>query len=103
MEAAERGRASLIDAAHFADRMSIFEGRPQLFGTQLDWSDEGELQPAPVKDPEHLDARRGAIGLPPIAEVLAQARAHAVGGPPQDLEARRAAFQEWAHRVGWRR
>jgi hypothetical protein len=103
MEAAEKGKASLIDAAHFADRMSVFEGRAQLFGTQLDWNEAGELEPAPVKEPEHLNARRGAIGLPPIEEVLAQARAHAIGGPPPDLEARRAAFLAWAERVGWRR
>lgn len=102
MDAAEKGKASLVDAAHFADRMSVFEGRPQLFGTQLDWTPDGALIPAPVKEPQHLNARRAAIGLPPIEEVLEHARAHAAGGPPPDLEERRAAFEDWARRVGWR-
>jgi hypothetical protein len=102
LEAAPKGQASMVDAAHFADRIAVFEGKPQLFGTQLDWADNGELHPAPVENPDQLDARRAAVGLPPIGVLMAHARQAAVGGPPPDLEERRAAFDDWARKVGWR-
>lgn len=102
MDAAQKGQASMIDAAHFADRIAVFEGKPQLFGTQLDWGDDGQLAPAPVEDPDQLDARRAAVGLPPIEDLLVHARQAAAAGPPADLAVRRAAFDAWAKRVGWR-
>jgi hypothetical protein len=33
---------------------------------------------------------------------MADAREAAVGGPPPDLAERRAAFEAWAKKVGWR-
>ncbi|MFZ4068616.1 MAG: DUF6624 domain-containing protein [Caulobacterales bacterium] len=102
MDAAQKGQASLIDAAHFADRIAVFEGKPQLFGTQLDWGADGQLAPAPVSEPAQLDARRAAVGLPPLDDLLVHAREATRSGPPADLEARRAAFDGWAKRVGWR-
>lgn len=101
MEAAGEGQANMIDVAHFADRVAVFEGKPQLFGTQLDWSEAGELVPAPMEPEEDVAARRAAVGLPPLEELLAHARSQA-GAKPADHEARRAAFEAWARRVGWR-
>lgn len=98
------GDASALDAAYLADRIAVFEGRPQVFGTQFDWVD-GALSPAPVADPGDLDTRRASVGLPPIAEAVAQARASAAAEGdrgPSDLAARTAAFEAWARRVGWR-
>jgi hypothetical protein len=58
-----------------------------------------------VEAPDGLDARRAALGLPPMAEALEAANR----GPrepgdvrPGDLAARREAFEVWARRVGWR-
>jgi hypothetical protein len=104
LAAIPRGDASALDAAYLSDRIAVFEGRPQLFGTQLDWFD-GALSPAPVAEPDDLDTRRASVGLPPIAEAVAQARAAAAAesdNGPADLAARRAAFEAWARRVGWR-
>jgi hypothetical protein len=104
LEATPRGDANALDAAYLADRIAVFEGRPQLFGTQFDWA-EGVLSPAPVAAPEGLDARRASVGLPPIAEVTANVRARAAAEgetPPADAAERRAAFEAWARRVGWR-
>lgn len=102
MQAAEKGEASMIDAAHFADRIAVYEGKPQLFGTQLDWGPDGALAPAPLAEPDKVDQRRALVGLPPIADLLAQAKEAAIGGPPPDLAERRAAFEAWAKSVGWR-
>ncbi|NDC59721.1 MAG: hypothetical protein EBZ50_13045 [Alphaproteobacteria bacterium] len=102
MQAAEQGEASMIDAGHFADRIAVYEGKPQLFGTQLDWGPDGLLAPALMDDAETVDQRRRTIGLPPLADLMADAREAAVGGPPPDLAERRAAFEAWAKKVGWR-
>lgn len=105
LDGVERGAASLIDAAYLADRIAVFEGRPQRFGTQFDWDADGALSPAPILAPEGVDARRAEIGLPPMAEAIAAMRAQASAegaGPPRDLQARRAAFEAWARKTGWR-
>jgi len=38
----------------------VFEGRPQLYGTQLEPDDEGRLQPYPIEDAERIEERRRA-------------------------------------------
>jgi hypothetical protein len=45
------------------------------------------------------------VGLPPIAEAIAEMRARAAAegdAAPTDLAQRRAEAEEWAVRVGWR-
>lgn len=80
------------------DCISFFEGRPQLYGTYFDWQD-GELKPAAIEDPDHLDARRASFGLPPMAETLAK---FVLSKPPKDLEKKKKEFQSWLTSVGWR-
>jgi len=104
-EAAARGEATPLQAAMLEDRVRHLEGRPSLHGTLLDWDETGRLSPGPVEAPEGLDARRAALGLPPIAEALEAAnRGPREPGdvPPGDLTARQVAFDAWARRVGWR-
>lgn len=102
MDAAQKGEASMIDAAHFADRIAVFEGKPQLFGTQLDWDEAGVLKPALLEgDVAAADARRAMVGLPPLADLLAHAR-KAAPQAPGDLAERREAFDAWARKAGWR-
>jgi hypothetical protein len=106
LEAAAIGQANVLDAAYLSDRIAVFEGRGQVFGTQMDWDAEGVLSPAEINDPEGLDERRASVGLPPLDVQLEQARAHAAAeghGPPMDLAARRIAFAAWAIKVGWRK
>lgn len=104
LDAIPAGDANAIDAAYLSDRIAVFEGRPQLFGTQFDWF-AGALSPSPVAEPELLDERRASVGLPPIAETIAAMRANAAAEgerPPADLAARQAAFEAWVRRTGWR-
>lgn len=105
LDAIPEGQANPIDAAYLADRIAVFEGRGQIFGTQFDWDAAGQLSPAPVNEPEALDARRASVGLPPLADTLAEMRAGAAADgetAPADHAARRAGFEAWARRVGWR-
>ncbi|MBO9880741.1 DUF6624 domain-containing protein [Xanthomonas sp. D-109] len=59
--AAENGRYSKEDLALFVDRNRILSGRPQLYGTQH--KSDGSL--FEVEQPEQLQQRRAAMGLPP--------------------------------------
>ncbi|HVV33175.1 MAG TPA: DUF6624 domain-containing protein [Vitreimonas sp.] len=105
LEAIPRGDANPLDAAYLSDRIAMYEGRPQVFGTQFDWDANGQLSPAPIKDPQSVDERRAALGLPPMADTIAEVRANAAaegGAPPADLAQRRAQFEAWTRRVGWR-
>lgn len=105
LDAIPRGQANALDAAYLADRIAVFEGAEQTFGTQFDWDANGQLSPAPTRDPADLDERRASVGLPPISEVTAHMRARAASegdAPPPDRAQRQADFEAWARRVGWR-
>ena len=105
LDAIPSGDANALDAAYLSDRIAVFEGRGQTFGTQFDWDAQGQLSPAPIRDPHDVEERRASVGLPPLAETIAQMRTSAaaeIEHPPADLAQRRAQFEAWARRVGWR-
>lgn len=105
LDAIPRGQANALDAAYLADRIAVFEGRPQTFSTQFDWDEAGLMSPAPIADEEGVDARRASVGLPPMADTIAHMRANAAAegqAAPADHAQRRADFDAWARRTGWR-
>lgn len=64
-EAAAKGEADPQDAAMMEDRNLMYQGKKQIYGTQIS---NGELYP--IENEENVDARRAAVGLPPLAEYL---------------------------------
>ncbi|HEY8985328.1 MAG TPA: DUF6624 domain-containing protein [Streptomyces sp.] len=66
--AVEQGEAPVRHWAHLLDRCAVNAGDPQVYGTQYRLSPDG-VQMLPVREPEHLDARRARAGLPPHAPV----------------------------------
>jgi ketosteroid isomerase-like protein len=62
-QAVKSGEADGINLAYLADRVATAEDRKQVYGTQFD---DGE--PLPIEDEAHVDERRQAIGLAPLAE-----------------------------------
>lgn len=105
LEAAAQNEINVLDTAYLSDRIAVFEGCSQLFGTQFDWDANGQLSPAPCADEALLDERRASIGLPPIAETIGAMRANAAESGescPADVAQRRADFDAWTRRVGWR-
>lgn len=68
-EAVAKGEADADDAAMLEDRILMSEGKKQIYGTQLR-TVEGKLELYPIDDEENVDARRAAVGLPPLAEYL---------------------------------
>ena len=105
LAAVETGDANALDAAYLSDRIAVLEGRPQLFGTQFDWDRAGLLSPAPIDDPGRVDERRASVGLAPMAETIAGMRAQAAAEgetAPSDYATRRAEYDAWARKAGWR-
>lgn len=69
MQECPAGEVAKIDLAYLTDRVRLGEGRPQIYGTQVEIKN-GRWQPKEVEDAENLDRRRKEVGLPPIAEYL---------------------------------
>ena len=87
------------------DRIRAFEGRPQRFGTQLDWDVNGQLSPLPIEDADSVDDRRRMLGLAPLEHELAERRRAMTEGPerpPADWPARQREMETWLRAVGWR-
>jgi uncharacterized protein DUF6624 len=97
-----------VDPLHVAlveDRILMLEGRPQQYGTQVDWDDKGVLNPLPIADPGDVDVRRRAVGRGPLDEDIEQIRAEARSHgecAPADLASHKATAEAWARSVGWR-
>ena len=103
-EAAEKGDAPKKQVAFLTDRIRFNEGKPQIYGTVLDWNERGEFT-CELEDPDKVDELRNSVGMPPFEqsrqehknEVLAEG-----GKSPDDFEAYRDGMAEWARSVGWR-
>lgn len=57
--------------AYLYDRVAVNSGRPQRYGTQGRCTAAGVWEPREVEQPETLDERRAAVGLPPEADYIA--------------------------------
>lgn len=102
-EAADAGSAPPWQPAMLLDRIRMFEGLPQIYGTQFDWDEAGEMNPVPIQDPASVDDRRAKIGLPSLREALAKYRARLrPEDRPTELARRAAERREWLVKVGWR-
>jgi hypothetical protein len=89
------------EAARMEDRIRVFEGRKQRFGTQFDWDEAGEMNPEPMEEPEKVASYRAEVGLPPLARTIAEQRAQ--GEPrPSDWARRQAEAEAFMREVGWR-
>jgi len=72
-DAVAAGEAAARHQAYLEDRVRIAQGRPQLYGTQFTRVvSQARYEPLPIEDPEHVDERRAAAGLGPLAEYAAR-------------------------------
>ena len=63
------GELPLSDLALLTDRIRMHRGQLQRYGSQFNVVD-GRLVPAPTESLPGLDARRAAMGLPPMSEYV---------------------------------
>jgi hypothetical protein len=69
-EAEQHGEATRSELAYLTDRVLLAEGQPQEYGTQMMGRKDGWV-PRRLRDPEHVDERRAAVSLGPLANYIA--------------------------------
>ena len=72
--AAASHEASRKDVAYLLDRVRMYQGKPQRFGTQFIQDADGRMVPHPIEDEAHLDERRKSLGLSSMSEQLEMIR-----------------------------
>jgi len=100
-ECAAARRTPAWHAAYLEDRIAMYEGRPQRFGSQwVDDSRDGRTRPWRLSDPGRVNEFRASVGLPPLHPIPG-------AGPdlPQDqqkaIEDNQRWWQEWLASKGW--
>jgi len=100
-ECAAARRIPAWHAAYLEDRIAMYEGRPQRYGSQ--WFDDprdGRTRPWNLRDPQRVDEFRASVGLPPLHPIPEP-------GPDLPVEQREAIkkdqrwWQEWLASKGW--
>jgi hypothetical protein len=102
--AISENKADPINLAYLTDRIAVFEGKPQLYGTQFDWDENGDLSPNPFDNISKVNERRRSIGLNTLKEQTEIIRKQAESenqSPPKDFEIRKQEIEEWKRYVGW--
>lgn len=102
--AVRENKADLKSLAYLTDRIAVFENKPQLYGTQFDWDENGKLSPTPFDDIHKVNERRKSIGLNTIEEQteiinIKVKRENQL--PPKDFEKRKQEMEQWKKNVGW--
>lgn len=66
-KAVQENKATKKDLAYLEDRILMRQGKKQLYGTQYKLDPEtNEMKLWEVEDPDRLNERRAAVGLPPM-------------------------------------
>jgi hypothetical protein len=67
-QATDRGDLAQSAYALMQDRLLMWQGKPQLYGSQLTTDQKtGKMVFHPIADEAHVDERRAAIGMEPLA------------------------------------
>jgi hypothetical protein len=69
--AVKNGWAKTRHLALLEDRVALRQGKRQTYGSQVGWDMRTNRHfMLPLEDPDHVDQRRAAVGLPPLSEYL---------------------------------
>ena len=70
-EAMKNGKAQASSLALLEDRVALRDGRRQIYGSQIGRDNTtGKYFISPLEDPDHVDERRAAVGLQPLADYV---------------------------------
>jgi len=97
--ASEAGDVPRWQFAIIDDRIRVYEGKPQRYGTQLRMGANG-LEPHPLEDDARVSSMRAQAGLPPLAKTISQANAQPQPTPLEQAR-RETADLEFRRSVGW--
>ena len=104
-DAAQKGDFPKKYVAMTIDRVRIYEGKHQIYGTHYDWDDNGEMSPVSLEDQGRIDELRTSMDLPPLDENLQRIREETQKEghkPPIDMGAYRKKAEDWYESAGWR-
>ncbi len=104
-KAVHENKANPISLAYLTDRIAVFEEKPQRYGTQFDWDENGEMSPQYYDDLTKVNQRRVSIGLSTLEEQTEIIRARAKEEnetPPADFHKRQKEVEAWKISVGWK-
>lgn len=102
--AVDENKAEKLSLAYLMDRIAVFEGKPQQYGTQFDWDENGLLSPKFYDSLNQVNERRKSVGLNTLEEQTAVIRKRAQEEnqqPPKDPEKRKQEMEAWKKAVGW--
>ncbi|WP_210463873.1 DUF6624 domain-containing protein [Rufibacter roseolus] len=87
---AQKGEASPTDAAMMEDRLLMFEGEKQIYGTQATsmGREDGKMYIWPIEDSKHVNERRKAAGFRVTVEEYAKLM-NAAYNPEEPLPAKK--------------
>jgi len=103
-KAVSENKANPISLAYLTDRIAQFEGKPQLYGTQFDWDENGKLSPNKFDDLTKVNKRRKLIGLNTLeqqTEIIRKQAKNENETPPTDYKKRKEEMDKWRKSVGW--
>jgi hypothetical protein len=102
--AVKEQQADPKNLAYLADRIAIFEGKTQHYGTQFDWDEKGQLCPNQFDNLALVNQRRKSIGLNTLeeqTEILRKKVQEEKQMPPKNYEKRMQDIAEWKKSAGW--
>ena len=103
--AAKQGDATMLHVAYLVDRIAVFEGTPQVYGTQFDWDERGQMSPIGSIDFDAVNVKRKELGILPMDAQIKKMRENVKKTgqtPPKNAQEKQAAYQAWLKEVGWR-
>lgn len=102
--AVRENKANSKNLAFLTDRVAVFENKPQLYGTQFDWDENGELNPNLFDNLTKVNQRRKSIGLNSLeeqTEIIRKQTKNENQSPPTDFGKRKREIDKWKKTVGW--
>ena len=96
-KASERVQIPREHFAYIDDRIRVYEGMPQRFGTQWRSGING-IEPYPVDDWNSVNQRRRDLGLPTLEEMTPKSSERL---SPEEFERRCSEELAWRRQVGW--
>jgi len=71
LKAAENGEANPAQVAYVHDKVLMYQGKKQLYGTQIAFNEKKGINDVyPIQDEANVDKRRAEVGLEPLANAL---------------------------------
>jgi nucleoside phosphorylase len=96
------GEAPPWHLAYLTDRIALYEGRPQRYGSQWDVEEDGTQVLWELELPKQVDELRKSVGLEPLTPHFPGARWQEILSR-KSSEKRLREFAEWARSTGWRK